>query len=410
MQDLRLNPRVIAGRLGDPPVLDEMRRTGATERGVQRMMAKGECLAVALERLSRIQANLLKQEMLAAGGDCAVSRGICSEEAAETNVVVVGSRRQFADGLARLAEEPFDLAAVAGEIRRALDGYALRQFAVCMGPRRITVGPGPALVGIVNVTPDSFSDGGSFLDPKAAVAHGRRLAAEGADILDVGGESTRPGADPIGEEEELRRVLPVLGALASDPGVPLSIDTRRARVAREAAAAGACLVNDVTGLTGDPAMARTVAETGSGLVLMHILGDPKTMQVAPRYDNLMADICRFLRRGLAAAREAGVAEDHILVDPGIGFGKTLEHNVEILARLGQLRTLGRPIMVGVSRKAFIGKLTGVQVPAERLFGTAAACTWAVAAGALLLRVHDVKEMSQALAVAGAVVQAAPIAS
>lgn len=406
MLDLRLNPRVIAGRPGDPAVLDEMRRTGAAEHGVQRMMAKGECLAVALERLSRIQANLLKQEMLAAGGDCAVSRGLCSEEAAETNVLLVGSRRQFADGLARLAEEPFDLAAIAGEIRRALDGYALRQFTVCMGPRRITVGPGVAVVGIVNVTPDSFSDGGSFLDPKAAVEHGRRLAAEGADILDVGGESTRPGATEVGEEEELRRVLPVLGALASDPGVPLSIDTRRARVAREAAAAGACLVNDVTGLTGDPAMARTVAETGTGLVLMHILGDPKTMQVAPRYDNLMADICRFLRRGLAAAREAGVAEDHILVDPGIGFGKTLEHNVQILARLGQLRTLGRPIMVGPSRKAFIGKLTGVQAPAERLFGTAAACTWAAAGGARFLRVHDVKAMRQALAVAAAVTAAA----
>jgi dihydropteroate synthase len=222
----------------------------------------------------------------------------------------------------------------------------------------------------------------------------------------VGGESTRPGADPVSEEEELRRVLAVLGALASDPGVPLSIDTRRARVAREAAAAGACLVNDVTGLTGDPAMARTVAETGTGLVIMHILGDPKTMQVDPRYDNLMADICRFLRRGLAAAREAGVAEDHILVDPGVGFGKTLEHNVQILARLGQLRTLGRPIMVGPSRKAFIGKLTGVPAPAERLFGTAAACTWAAAEGARFLRVHDVKAMRQALAVAAAVAAAA----
>jgi dihydropteroate synthase len=402
---LRLNPRVIAAT-GLAPVLDEIRRTGATEHGVRRMIAKGESLAVAMEHLTRIQANLLKQEMLAAGGDCAVSRGICSEEAAETSALLVGTRRQFAALLARLAEEPFDLAAVAAEVGRALDGFARRRFTVRLGPRSLAVGPRPALVGIVNVTPDSFSDGGRCFDPEAAAEHGRRLAADGADVLDVGGESTRPGATEVGEDEELRRVMPVVRTLAGDLDVPVSIDTRHARVAREAVAAGACLVNDVTGLTGDPTMARTVAETGAGLVLMHILGEPRTMQVDPRYENLLADICRFLRRGVRAAREAGVAEDHIIIDPGLGFGKTLEHNVEILARLGQLRTLGLPIMVGASRKRFIGQLTGVESPAERVLGTAAACALAAAQGALLLRVHDVREMRQALAVAAAVTAAA----
>jgi dihydropteroate synthase len=401
---LSLNARVVSAT-SIPPVLDEMRRTGATEHGVQRMITKGEFLAVALEHVNRIQANLLKQEMLAAGGDAAVSRGLCSEDVSETGALLVGSRRQFTDLISRLAEEPFDLPEVAREIDRALGAYGRRRFVLRMGGREITLGPRPALVGVVNVTPDSFSDGGKFLDPKAAVAHGEELAAEGADILDVGGESTRPGAEPVGLDEELARVIPVIRGLAAAVKTPLSIDTRHARVAREAVAAGACLVNDVTGLTGDPEMARAVAETRAGLVVMHIQGDPGTMQQDPVYDNIMADICRFLRRGIVAAREAGVPEDHIFVDPGIGFGKRLQHNLQILARLGQLRTLGRPIMVGPSRKRFIGEVTGIKTPAERLFGTAAACAMAVAQGALALRVHDVLQMRQAVAVAAAIAEA-----
>ncbi|MCX5655949.1 MAG: dihydropteroate synthase [Planctomycetota bacterium] len=404
MLHLSLNARVVSAA-PSAAVMDEMRRTGATEHGIQRMMTKGEFLAVALEHVSRIQANLLKQEMLASGGDAAVSRGICSEEVSDSGVLLVGSRRQFTALISRLAEEPFDLPEIAREIDRALGAYGRRQFVVRMGSRELALGPRPALVGVVNVTPDSFSDGGQCLNPKAAIAHGRQLAAEGADILDIGGESTRPGAEPVAEDEELARVLPVIRGLAACVKTPLSIDTRHARTAREAVAAGACLVNDVTGLTGDPDMARAVAETGAGLVIMHIRGDPKTMQQDPAYDNLMADICRFLRRGIVAAREAGVAEDRILIDPGIGFGKRLEHNLMILARLGQLRTLGRPIMVGASRKRFIGELTGVEAPADRLFGTAAACALAVAQGALALRVHDVAEMRQAVAVAAAIAEA-----
>ncbi|MBL7140085.1 MAG: dihydropteroate synthase [Planctomycetes bacterium] len=259
-------------------------------------------------------------------------------------------------------------------------------------------------MGVLNVTPDSFSDGGRFISPADAVRQAERLAAEGADLIDVGGESTRPGSDPVPEDVELERVLPVVETLASRLQVPISIDTRRARVAREAASAGACLVNDVTGLQGDPDMPAAVAETGVGCVIMHMLGEPKTMQAHPQYDNLMADICRHLRRGMQAAHDAGVPDDAVIVDPGIGFGKTLAHNLEILARLGQLRTLGAPVMVGPSRKRFIGDLTGVETPADRVPGTAAACAMAVAAGALLVRVHDVAEVRQALAVAAAVAE------
>jgi dihydropteroate synthase len=383
-----------------------MRRCGATESGIQRMLTKASCVAVAMENVGRRQANLLKQEMLAAGGDVAVSHGVCSEEVAATGVVLMGTRRQFESLLARLAEEPFDLPALAGELRAALDACSRRHFEIRMRDRLLAVGPKPAIVGIVNVTPDSFSDGGQFGTPEQAIAHGRQLALEGADVLDVGGESTRPGSDPVSTEEELRRAIPVVEGLAGSVQVPISIDTRHARVAREAVAAGACIINDVTGLRGDRDMARTAAETGAAIVLMHMLGEPRSMQDSPRYDNLMADICRFLRGAIRAARQAGVPDDAIIIDPGIGFGKTLGHNLAILARLGELRTLGRPIMVGPSRKRFIGLLTGIETPAERVCGTAAACAMAVAGGAVLLRVHDVRQMRQALAVAAAVAGAA----
>ena len=404
MLNVRLNVRVLVSTPA-APVLDEMRRTGAAEPGIARMMAKAEALAVAMEHIERRQANLLKQEMLAAGGDAAVHHGVCSEAVAETRVVLVGTRRQFTALEARLAEEPLDLPAVGEFLRRALEAYARRRFEIPMGPHRLAVGPKPALMGIVNATPDSFSGDGLAGDPDAAVALGLRMAEAGADLLDVGGESTRPGSESVAEDEELRRVMPVVEALARRVSIPISIDTRRARVAREALAAGACLVNDTTALRGDPAMAATVAETGAAVVLMHMQGEPKTMQDRPTYDNLMADICRSLRESLALAAKAGVQEERIMLDPGIGFGKTLMDNLQILARLGQLRTLGRPILVGPSRKRFIGDVTGVQAPAERIFGTAAACAMAVAAGALVVRVHDVPQMRQALAVAGAIAEA-----
>jgi dihydropteroate synthase len=291
------------------------------------------------------------------------------------------------------------------EIGRALENHGRRRFEIRLGSRRLSVGPKPALVGIVNVTPDSFSDGGRHFDRQEAIAHGIRLAEEGADVIDVGGESTRPGSDPVDAEEELARVLPVVAALAARVRTPISIDTRRARVAREAARAGAAIINDVTGLQGDPDMPAAVAETGAAVVIMHILGEPKTMQDSPRYDHLMADICRYLRRGIQRAAAAGVHEEAVIVDPGVGFGKTLAHNLAVLSQLGQLRTLGRPIMVGPSRKRFIGQLTGVEEPAARTCGTAAACAMAVAAGAMLLRVHDVAAIKQAVAVAAAVVSA-----
>ena len=254
-------------------------------------------------------------------------------------------------------------------------------------------------MGIVNVTPDSFSDGGRYLDPEVAIAHGFELAAEGADVLDVGGESTRPGAAAVGVEEELARVLPVVAALAG-AGERVSIDSSKAAVAERALAAGAVIVNDVTAL-GDPAMAAVCADTGAGLVLMHMKGTPRTMQENPTYDDVVVEIRDFLARRLEAAVAAGVAAERIWVDPGIGFGKTVDHNLELIERLGELRELGRPVVLGASRKRFLGELTGREVD-DRLAASLSVAVLGVANGADVLRVHDVAATRDALTVAAAV--------
>jgi dihydropteroate synthase len=254
------------------------------------------------------------------------------------------------------------------------------------------------LMGVVNVTPDSFSDGGLFLDAEAAIAHGRELVEQGAEILDVGGESTRPGAEEVSAEEELARVVPVVEGLA---GTTVSIDTSKLAVAEAALDVGASIVNDVTALRHDPEIAALCGERGAGLVLMHMQGDPRTMQVDPSYEDVVDEVKAFLAERLEVAVGAGVAEEKVWLDPGIGFGKALEHNLELLRRLGELRELGRPLVVGASRKSFIGKIDGSEV-GDRLGGTIASSVLAATEGADVLRVHDVAEMAQALRVAEAI--------
>jgi dihydropteroate synthase len=258
----------------------------------------------------------------------------------------------------------------------------------------------PKLMGVVNVTPDSFSDGGLFLEPEAAIAHGVSLVEDGADILDVGGESTRPGAAAVGAEEELRRTQPVVADLAG-MGHTVSIDTSKATVAEAALDGGATIVNDVTALRGDPEIGPLCADREATLVLMHMQGTPRTMQDDPTYGDVVDDVRAFLAERIEVAVAAGVAEERIWVDPGIGFGKALEHNLELLRRLGELRELGRPILVGTSRKSFIGKVDGSGAD-ERIGGTIASSVLALAAGADMLRVHDVAEAVQATRVAAAI--------
>ncbi len=262
----------------------------------------------------------------------------------------------------------------------------------------------PVVMGVLNVTPDSFSDGGRYLDVDAAVAAGVRLAAEGAEVVDVGGESTRPGAEPVPEDIELARVLPVVRALAAE-GLCVSIDTVKARVAEAAVEAGAAMVNDVSSALLDPDMVSVVASLQVPYVLTHLKGTPRTMQNDPRYDDVVAEVVAHLGARIEVLVAAGLAADRIVVDPGIGFGKRLEHNLALLADLDRLVALGRPVLVGVSRKRFIGTLTGVAEPTERLAGSLAAASLAVDRGARIVRAHDVAETVEAVRVASAIASA-----
>jgi dihydropteroate synthase len=270
--------------------------------------------------------------------------------------------------------------------------------------RTLTLGERTLVMGIVNVTPDSFTDGGMYLTTDDAVRHGARLVDEGADVLDVGGESTRPGAEPVDVDEELRRVIPVIEGLTEmQQTTPISIDTRKPEVARAALEAGARIVNDVTA-GRDGAMLEAVADTGAGIVLMHMLGEPQTMQDDPRYDDVVAEVNEFLRERIEAAVFAGIAEERVCVDPGIGFGKNVEHNLALLRSVSALRLLGAAVMVGASRKRFIGVLTGSEDPADRLEGSLAAAVLAASLGADVVRVHDVAPTVRALRVADAIVR------
>jgi dihydropteroate synthase len=267
--------------------------------------------------------------------------------------------------------------------------------------RRFLLGPRTWIMGIINVTPDSFSDGGRYFDTERAVARGLELAADGANILDVGGESTRPGSLPVPEAEELRRVVPVIGALRKRTTCLLSVDTTKAAVARAALDAGADIVNDTSAFRFDPAMPGEVARSGAGVILMHMQGTPLTMQQSPRYDDLLDEVSAFLGERIRVAEAAAIPRERIIVDPGIGFGKTFEDNLVLLRRQGVFHELGRPLLLGFSRKAFLGRLGGLP-PDERLEGTIAAAVLSVERGANILRVHDVGPVVRAVRAAEAI--------
>jgi dihydropteroate synthase len=270
----------------------------------------------------------------------------------------------------------------------------------CRG-KVIPLQPEPVIMGILNVTPDSFSDGGAYLDCNRAVERGLQMAAEGAGIIDVGGESTRPGAQAVNAEEQIKRVVPVIKELARQTEVPISIDTRIARVAELALNAGASMINDISALNFDRGMTRLAVGAKVPVVLMHLKGDPENMQQGPHYDNVLAEVMSFLARRIKFAQEAGISKDLLVVDPGIGFGKNLEHNLTIIRFIKNFHRLGVPVLVGPSRKQFIGSILQIDEPQQRAFGTAAVVAWCAFSGVHIIRVHDVKEMVQVVRVLGA---------
>jgi dihydropteroate synthase len=256
--------------------------------------------------------------------------------------------------------------------------------------RRLELGDRTLVMGILNVTPDSFSDGGRFLDSRQAFEHGLQMARDGADIIDIGGESSRPGAEPVPIEEELKRVIPAIEALSGETDCLLSVDTRKARVAEEALTAGAHMINDITALTFDPGMTVVARDHGAGVILTHMRGDPKTMQISPKYNNVVKEVADYLDARIRELEQRGMSRNSLAVDPGIGFGKRLEHNIRLIARLDELARFRRPVVVGLSRKSFIGKITGREVQ-DRLPGSLAAMAYVIRRGAHVIRVHDVKE-------------------
>lgn len=380
-----------------------VRAAGADEHCVDLMAPKALGLCLRLSGVKMPAANILKQEMLACGGDAAVHRGVIDGSAKTSDVVIMGNARQIIRASQKLRDQPFGLKKIAAELEEYCRGIIEPKPLAwrCRG-RTFDLSDGPIVMGILNVTPDSFSDGGRFSDPHGAIERGLEMAEQGADIVDVGGESTRPGAEPVPEEEELRRVLPVVEALSKRLKAPVSIDTCKSGVARAALGAGASIVNDISGLAYDPELARAASEAEAGLVLMHIQGSPRDMQVNPYYNDVVTDVAGSLANSMKLAVDSGVDRERIALDPGIGFGKNLEHNLKLLNNLSTLGALGRPVVVGASRKSFIGKLGAGDRPEHRLAGSLAAALTAVRGGARVLRVHDVAETRQALAVAGAI--------
>ncbi|MBW7957156.1 MAG: dihydropteroate synthase [Deltaproteobacteria bacterium] len=375
-----------------------MERIGVDPAGVRIMAPKHFHYNLKIEGLTPAEANILKQDALSIGGEAAVACGTVSSSVERTDAIVSGTMRQFTELIGKLGCQPFGLPEVAGSLRRAIENRDLKTWSVRGRKRSFEVGPRTVIMGILNVTPDSFSDGGRFLDFDAAVRRGLEMLKDGADWIDVGGESTRPGAEPVDPATEAARVVPVIKALSKE-GAVVSVDTTKAEVARAALEAGASIVNDISAMSFDEKMAAVVAESGAPVVLMHTRGTPRTMQLDTSYEDLMGEVYGWLHSRVEHAVSKGIDPESIIIDPGIGFGKSAEGNMEILRRLRELKSLGRPVLVGLSRKSFLGKFSAGKGAGERLPATLAALAASVLNGASILRVHDVKEAREASALA-----------
>jgi dihydropteroate synthase len=379
----------------------EIERTESDPEGVGIMTRKGRIFPVRVSDVSLKASPLLKQELLSVGGDAAHARGVADHSVAASPVLLLATWGQYRRLLPKLRRQPFGLAELAGEVDRVLRAYTTQVPRTIVGAHRSwTLGDRPRVMGVVNVTPDSFSDGGQFLDPAAAVARARRLADEGASVVDVGGESTRPGATPVSADAEWRRVGPVLDALRGELSVPISIDTRHAEVALQAVASGADLVNDVEGLRSE-GMRRVVARSNAAALVMHLRGTPATMQEHLEYSDLRGEVFRALADATDEAIRSGIPAEKLLVDPGLGFGKSADQSLELLTHAGEFRSLGYPVVIGASRKSFLGAVLGNAASAERLEAGLAAAVIAAERGVALVRTHDVGPTVRALALVAA---------
>lgn len=381
----------------------ELVRIGVDPGGLGMMSGKLLTRCIHLPALQCRQANILKQEMLSLGGDAAVARGTVACSIKETDVILIGTDKQLLQLCAKLKAQPFGLPSLAAELDSLLANIKQSPKRWVTSRREFSL-ERPLIMGILNLTPDSFSDGGCFIDPERAVEHALLMESEGADIIDIGGESTRPGAPPVQAAEESARIIPVIKRLSEVLRCAISVDTWKSVVADNALSAGAEIINDISGFDFDPLLADVAARNNAAVVLMHTRGKPDEMQKDTGYGDLMAEVVTGLQSSVSHALQSGVKPDRIAIDPGIGFGKDAESNLEILRRLRELAGMGLPILVGTSRKSFIGKILKRESVSERLFGTAATVALSVANGAQILRVHDVRAMRDVADVAHAVLQ------
>ncbi|HTZ11047.1 MAG TPA: dihydropteroate synthase [Candidatus Margulisiibacteriota bacterium] len=379
-----------------------MREVAVDPYGIKIMLPKAITHLVRMNSLSYISANILKQEMLSLGGDVALSRKALTGGGGKTDCLLMGNLSQFNRLGEKLTLQPFGLSRMAADLSSAIENYGKRVFRLDLGRYSLKLGGArSSLMAILNLTPDSFSgDGLKGWDLNYILDIAMRMVEEGADIIDVGGESTRPGAKAVSAKEELKRVIPAIKVLAKKLNVPISVDTYKPEVAKASLDNGACMINDICGLR-DARIPKIAARYKAGIVIMHMQGKPRTMQKNPKYKSLISDITEYLGAAVKQAKECGIRADRIIIDPGIGFGKSVADNLQILRRLSEFRLLGQPILVGTSRKSFIGKILNAAVE-ERISGSVASSLLAVENGAHIVRVHDVKEVKQALKILDAV--------
>ena len=378
------------------------KKIGVDPYGIDAMASKTININILLEDQPCKIANIIKQEMLSVGGDAAVARGSVSCSVPVSDILIMGTIKQISALAKKIEKQPFGLNLIARNILDILKNISQNEYVLKTFRREIHLGKKTLIMGILNVTPDSFSDGGLYCSQQKAVERGLQMVGEGADIIDIGGESTRPGAASVSAAIELKRVLPVIESLVKQVKIPISIDTKKAQVAWKAAASGAEIVNDISALK-DKKMTKTIKNTGAAVILMHMRGNPRNMQKGNLvYNNLIGEISDFLKKSSEKALKAGIEKDCLVIDPGIGFGKTPEDNYKIIKNLSQLKELGMPIMIGTSRKSFIGKVTGGE-PDERIEGTAATVAAAIMNGCHIVRVHDVAAMKKVAVVTDTIV-------
>jgi dihydropteroate synthase len=387
-----------------------LQQVGVDPYGIEAMLPKMKHLNILLEGLECKVANILKQEMLSVGGDAAVARQSVACAVERTDAVLMGTAKQMKRLAEKISSQPFGLRRISENLQELLSHEALDALLLQTPKREMIFGKKTCLMGILNVTPDSFSDGGRYLSPDAAVARGIRLAEEGAAIVDIGGESSRPGADAISLTEEAARVLPVVKRLVREIDIPISIDTTKAEIAQEALAAGAEIINDISAMTFDDRMMQTVIDSGAAIVLMHMRGRPRDMQTGDlAYHCVQGEVLAYLQERIERAVTFGIKKERIVVDPGLGFGKMPSDSIKLLKHLPEFRSLGRPILIGPSRKYFVAQASGrkenIPDPEHRLEGTAAAVTAAIMNGAHIVRVHDIVAMKKVAAMTDAILQA-----